>query len=140
MNMDLHELNLIDLLSEKHFTLRKKVIDSFEEELNKTETHILAILEAHHTLSISEISRIINLSRQGAHKSVQGLLSRGYVRGVQIEDNLRDKYLTLTEKGLQANAHMLNIKQQLEHEITHKLGVSNVELLKKLLKEDWLES
>ncbi|MFD2880669.1 hypothetical protein ACFTAO_39580 [Paenibacillus rhizoplanae] len=41
------------------------------EPLNKTETHILAMLEQHGVLSISEISRLISISRQGTQKDDQ---------------------------------------------------------------------
>lgn len=139
MNNYLQEMNLIDLLSEKHLTLRKKVIDSISDDLNKTETHILAILEFHQRLSISEISRILNLTRQGTHKSIQGLLSSGYVQGVDVENNYRDKHIALTSKGLEANKNMMVIKKQFEQQIINKLGEANVELLKALLIENWLE-
>ncbi|MCL6604421.1 MAG: winged helix-turn-helix transcriptional regulator [Paenibacillus sp.] len=139
MNNYLQEMNLIDLLSEKHLTLRKKVIDSISDDLNKTETHILAILEFHQRLSISEISRILNLTRQGTHKSIQGLLSSGYVQGVDVENNYRDKHIALTSKGLEANKNMMVIKKQFEQQIINKLGEANVELMKALLIENWLE-
>ncbi|MDQ0196618.1 MarR family winged helix-turn-helix transcriptional regulator [Paenibacillus wynnii] len=140
MNHYLQDLNLIDLLSEKHLALRKKVIDSISEDLNKTETHILAILEVHQKLSISEISRIINLSRQGTHKSIHGLLGRGYVKSVDVENNHRDRHISLTTKGLESNTNMMIIKKQLEQEIIHKLGETNVEMIKALLKEEWLQN
>ncbi|GGG10885.1 hypothetical protein GCM10010912_64130 [Paenibacillus albidus] len=138
--MNLQELNLIDLLSEKHLFLRQKVTELSPGQINKTESHILAVLEAHKMLSISEISRIINISRQGTHKSIQGLLSRGYIEGVDVANNQRDKHLVLTPKGIECNRKMLIVKRQLEQQIADKLGPERVELIKALLKEDWLES
>lgn len=138
MDKQLQDMNLIDLLSEKHLALRKIVIDNDPDQLNKTESHILAVLEAHQMLSISEISRIIHISRQGTHKSIQGLLSRGYVEAAEIEGNLRDKNIVLTLKGTQYNQRMLITKNKIEQKIVNKLGVSNVEHLKAILKEEWL--
>lgn len=138
MNDHLQQMNLIDLLSEKHLSLRKLVTDTDPDQINKTETHILAILEAHQMLSISEISRIIHISRQGTHKSIQGLLARGYVEAVEVEGNQRDKNIILTSKGIECNHRMLKAKLELEQQIINKLGSSNVELLKSLLKEEWL--
>lgn len=89
-------------------------------------------------LSISEISRIIHISRQGTHKSIQGMLSRGYVEAVEVEGNQRDKNIVLTPKGIECNNRMMITKIELEQQIAAKLGVTNVELLKSLLKEDWL--
>ena len=134
----LQDMNLIDLLSEKHLALRKLVNDKDPDKINKTESHILAVLEAHQMLSISEISRIINISRQGTHKSIQGLLSRGYVKAVEVKGNLRDKNIVLTPLGTECNNRMLITKVNLEQQIANKLGADNVELLKSLLKEEWL--
>ncbi|KTD85623.1 MarR family winged helix-turn-helix transcriptional regulator [Paenibacillus etheri] len=138
MDNHLQEMNLIDLLSEKHLVLRKIVTDQDPDQINKTESHILAVLEAHQMLSISEISRIINISRQGTHKSIQGLLSRNYVEAVEVEGNQRDKNIILTQKGIECNQRMMITKIELEQRIANKLGAANVELLKSLLKEEWL--
>lgn len=138
MNNPLQDMNLIDLLSEKHLALRKIVNDKDPDQINKTESHILAVLEAHQRLTISEISRIIHISRQGTHKSIQGLLARGYVQTTKVEGNLRDKYIVLTSKGIECNQRMLVTKMELEQKIASKLGTTNVELLKALLKEEWL--
>lgn len=138
MDNHLQEMNLIDLLSEKHLVLRKIVTDPDPDQINKTESHILAVLEAHQMLSISEISRIINISRQGTHKSIQGLLSRNYVEAAQVEGNQRDKNIILTQKGIECNQRMMITKIELEQRIANKLGAANVELLKSLLKEEWL--
>lgn len=138
MDNHLQEMNLIDLLSEKHLVLRKIVTDQDPDQINKTESHILAVLEAHQMLSISEISRIINISRQGTHKSIQGLLSRNYVEAVEVEGNQRDKNIILTQKGFACNQRMMVTKIELEQKISNKLGAANVELLKALLKEEWL--
>ncbi|MNP26945.1 hypothetical protein D3C76_1198290 [compost metagenome] len=67
-------------------------------------------------------------------------MSQGYVEGVDVEGNLRDKHIILTSKGQACNRNMMIIKKQLEQQITNKLGQSNVELIKTLLKEEWLES
>lgn len=72
-------LNLVDMISEKHKVLRDKVNEMSGEPLNKTETHILAMLEQHGVLSISEISRLISISRQGTQKTINNLLAEGYV-------------------------------------------------------------
>lgn len=138
MDNHLQEMNLIDLLSEKHLALRKLVTDADPDQINKTESHILAVLEAHQMLSISEISRIIHISRQGTHKSIQGLLSRGYVKAVEVEGNQRDKNIVLTPMGTECNRRMMITKIDLEQQIVNKLGAANVELLKALLKEEWL--
>lgn len=131
-------LNLIDQVSEKHKVLREKVTELSGDKLNHTETYILAKLELHSRLSISEISRQINISRQGAQKNINVLLDEGYVETVQVEGNSRDKYIALTPKGAEVCQRMLDIKQTIEQEIAARIGADQVKLLKALLAEDWL--
>ncbi|WP_310830146.1 MarR family winged helix-turn-helix transcriptional regulator [Paenibacillus pedocola] len=134
----IRDLNLIDLVSEKHKVLREQVTRLSGDPLNHTETHILAKLELHGRLSISEISRQISISRQGAQKSINVLLDEGYVKTVQVEGNSRDKYIVLTSKGIEMCRRMLEIKQGIEQEIAARIGSEQVQLLKQLLAEDWL--
>lgn len=134
----IRDLNLIDLVSEKHKVLREQVTGRSGDPLNHTETHILAKLELHGRLSISEISRQISISRQGAQKSINVLLDEGYVETVQVEGNSRDKYIVLTSKGIDVCRRMLEIKQGIEQEIAARIGTEQVQLLKQLLAEDWL--
>jgi len=130
--------NLIDLMSDKHLFLRRKVAELDGEELNRTETHILAVIEAAAKISISEIGRAIGLTRQGTHKSVLSLIERGYLEESRDADNRRDRYVRLTDKGRQACDSQLAIKRELEGRIAEKLGEENAELLKRLLAEDWI--
>ncbi|MDQ0086662.1 DNA-binding MarR family transcriptional regulator [Paenibacillus anaericanus] len=134
----IQHLDLIDLLSEKHSYLRKKISEKSADEINKTESHILAMLEVYERLSISELSRIIGISRQGTHKYVQGLLVNEYVEGVVVDGNLRDKHIVLTEKGIQCCERLRVVRQQLVQQIEDKIGKEQVESLKNILKQEWL--
>lgn len=132
------DLNLIDLISEKHKALREKVNEISDDRLNQTETHILAKLELHGRLSISEISRQINISRQGTQKYINVLLAEGFVETTVVEGNSRDKHIVLTPQGAAVCSRMLEIKHGIEQEISDVIGQDQVKLLKKLLAEDWL--
>ena len=80
MNLDLKNLNIIDLISEKHAKLRKIVsktwIDMGKEGFTDTESYILSLIEKNE-LTVAQISRIIGISRQGTHKCVKGLIEKG---------------------------------------------------------------
>ncbi|GGH16338.1 MarR family winged helix-turn-helix transcriptional regulator [Paenibacillus segetis] len=134
----IQHLNLIDLLSEKHTFLRKKIAELSDNEINKTENHILAMLEVYEKLSIAELSRIIGISRQGTHKYVQGLLAREYVQVLDVEGNLRDKHIVLTSKGVECCERLLIVKQQLIQQIEDKIGKEHTQFLKDILKQDWI--
>ncbi len=134
-----NSVNLVDLMSEKHLFLRRKVGELDGEELNRTETHILAVVEQNGSLSISDIGRAVSLTRQGTHKSVLGLIERGYLTETEHPDNRRDRRVMLTNRGQKACDGQLAIKRELERRAAEKLGAENVEWLKRLLLEEWLE-
>ena len=135
------DLNLIDLLSEKHKKLRKEVMKLWLERkgeyITDTEAHMLGMIDAK-CMTVAEIARKMNISRQGAHKCAKKLIDSEYIKMNVIEGNNRDKLLVLTKKGQDYCCEMLILKQQVEEEIKNKLGHENVELLKKLLRKDWI--
>lgn len=142
MESFLKELNLIDLISEKHAKLRKMVRDAWvekgEEEVTDTESYMLAIIERER-ITVAQIARKIGISRQGAHKCAQGLIGRGYIEIKNQEENSRDKVLILTGKGLNFMKETLLIKERLEVEIKEAIGTDNFYILKESLNKSWFE-
>lgn len=137
----LANLNLIDLISEKHAKLRKMVRDEWEKQgeeyVTDTESYMLALLERE-CMTVSQLARKIDITRQGAHKCAKGLIERGYIN-VAIEDgNSRDKVLMLTEKGHQFCKQTLLIKEQLENKIKEAIGIKKFEILKEVMGEKWI--
>ncbi|WP_379136320.1 MarR family winged helix-turn-helix transcriptional regulator [Paenibacillus sp. sgz500958] len=131
-------ISLIDLISDKHLELRKRLHESNGQPINKTEAHILAVLKKNGMLTISEISRLIGISRQGAHKCIQGLLSAQLVKMTEVKGNSRDKHIVLTDTGQANNESMEQTKRELDQQIAEVIGDENVKLLRKLLQEEWL--
>ena len=142
MNDYLKDLNIVDLVSEKHQQLRTKVrklwIENGEEDINKTESHMLAMIEIK-SMTIAETARRINMSRQAAHKCAQNLISRGYIIANNIEGNQRDKLIMITEKGKNYCSNMLILKEEIESEIEKNIGKENLNKLRKCLKEKWID-
>ena len=138
MNSYLENLNIIDLLSEKHAILRKMVIQRWiemgEESVSDTESYMLALVERN-KLTVAQLGRIIGISRQGAHKCAKSLIERGYLT---IENkNSRDKELLLTDKGMKFCRETLILKEKFEEEIKNNIGEKEFEVLKKCLNKDW---
>lgn len=136
----LENLNLIDLISKRHAQLRRLVREDWaqkgEDPLTGTESHILALLERE-PMTVAQISRIIDISRQGIHKCVQGLISRDYIKVEPIEGNSRDKLLLLTAKGIRFCTETLVIKEKYEKSIKESIGEERFNLLKDCLKDSW---
>ncbi|GKX68165.1 MarR family transcriptional regulator [Inconstantimicrobium mannanitabidum] len=137
----LQELNLIDLISEKHKKLRREVmklwLENGGEEVTDTEAHMLAMLEKS-SLTIAESARKVGVTRQAAHKCAKKLIEQGYIKMEDIEGNKRDKLIVLTEKGKVYCSEMLKIKKKMEEEISMKIGRDNVEMIKMYLRRDWI--
>lgn len=134
-------LNIIDLISEKHALLRKKVIETWisrgEESISDTETYVLALIEREN-MTVSQIGRTIGISRQGAHKCVKGLIERGYIQLEDPNSIHRDKKLLLTEKGTRFCKETLALKKEFEEEIKNSLGEEKFKILKDSLNKKWL--
>lgn len=140
MNSYLDNLNLIDLLSEKHAQLRKIVRDKWSENageyITDTESYIIALLERK-AMTASQLARIIDISRQGAHKNTKNLIAKGYIEIENYDNSSRDKTLILTKKGEKFCEETLVLKNQLEKSIEEVIGTDNLTVLKLCLKETW---
>lgn len=141
MSSNFQDLNIIDLISEKHAKLRKKVIETWVEgggeRVSDTESYMLALIEKNE-LTVAQIARVIGISRQGAHKCAKGLIERGYIIIENQDVNSRNKILYLTEKGLRFCKETLILKEKLETDIINTIGEDKFKILKECLSESWL--
>ncbi len=132
------DLNIIDLISEKHIILRREVeerwAESEEEDISHTEALLLAKINMG-KISIAEVARQANVSRQAMFKCAKKLEARGYLKFVINESN--NKYTELTSKGKDYCKKSKKLKEQLEQEISDVLGKEKVEILKELLNRSW---
>ena len=82
MDKNLENLNIIDLVSEKHITLRRVVEEQWaaneEEEISHTEALLLAKLYMG-KISLAEVARHANISRQAMYKCAKKLEEKGYL-------------------------------------------------------------
>ncbi len=134
------KLNIIDLISEKHITLRREVEErwskSGEEDITHTEAMLLAKINMG-KISLAEVARQANVSRQAMHKCAKKLEEKGYLEFIASESN--QTYTSLTEKGVLYCKKSNELKDIIEEEITQKLGEENMKLIKKLLECEWIK-
>ncbi|WP_370773837.1 MarR family winged helix-turn-helix transcriptional regulator [Clostridium sp.] len=134
------KLNIIDLISEKHITLRREVeerwSESGEEDITHTEAMLLAKINMG-KISLAEVARQANVSRQAMHKCAKKLEEKGYLEFIASESN--QTYTCLTEKGVLYCKKSNELKDIIEEEITQKLGEENMKLIKKLLECEWIK-
>ena len=133
-------LNIIDLISEKHITLRREVeerwSESGEEDITHTEAMLLAKINMG-KISLAEVARQANVSRQAMHKCARKLEDKGYLKFIASESN--QTYTSLTEKGILYCKKSNELKEKIEQEIAENLGRENMELIKEILKNKWIK-
>ena len=90
MEESLKDLSIIDLISEKHIVLRKEVqerwSESHEEEISHTEGLLLAKINRGR-ISLAEVARQANISRQAMFKCAKRLEEKGYLKFVVDGNN-----------------------------------------------------
>ena len=137
---ELQHLDLIDLLSERHFLLRsiceKAWNDSSGIYISNSEWFIMARIYKKQP-TISYVSKHVDISRQATHKFIKNLESKGLVEIKNAENNNKDKCLRLTALGDECFEKNESLKATLEKKIADKIGAEQVTLLKEILKVDW---
>lgn len=90
--------------------------------------------------SISELSRFLGISRQAVHQSVHRLIGRGVVRLESTETNKRDKLVIITDEGREVQKITAQHFQIIEKKMAKNIGRENLELIRKLLKDNLAKS
>lgn len=140
MNSEFQNLDLIDLISERHLLLRsiseKLWNDSSDIYISNSEWFIMARIYKKHP-TISYVSKHVDISRQAVHKFVKSLESKGLIEITNSEKNNKDKCLRLTSLGEECYEKNMSVKADLEKTIAHKIGAEQLTALKNILKSDW---
>ena len=140
LNSELHNLDLIDLLSEHHILLRriteKLWNDSSDIYISNSEWFIIARIYQKQP-TISYVSKQVEISRQATHKLIKSLESKGLVVVENVENNKKDKCIKLTVLGEECYVKNESLKATIEKKIADHIGIEQLILLKDILKADW---
>jgi DNA-binding MarR family transcriptional regulator len=140
LNSEFQHLDLVDLLSERHFLLRsiteKLWNDSSDIYISNSEWFIMARIYKKRP-TIAYVSKHVDISRQATHKFIKSLEAKGLVEIHNVKNNKKEKCLRLTELGEECYEKNEALKATLEKKIADKIGSENVSLLKEVLKLDW---
>jgi len=139
-NSELQNLDLIDLLSERHNLVRriaeKAWNDQSEIYISNSEWYIMARIYNKRP-TISYVTKNVEISRQAIHKFIKNLSAKGLVEIHNVEDNKKEKCIELTVLGVECYEKNEALKAQLENKIAENIGIEQVKILKDLLKLDW---
>ncbi len=136
----LENLDLIDLISERHLLLRKITEktwnDRSEISISNSEWFIIARIYGIRP-TLAQVSKSVDISRQATHKLVRGLESRGLVIIEDSTENNKDKCIRMTPLGEECYEKNLALKAELIDRIADHIGSDKVSLLKEILMTDW---
>lgn len=145
------DVNLIDLLNQRQQMVQK----AFEQAWNKqsdisisnSEWYIITCIfkkedrgtgpSSQPGLPISHVTKNIDISRQAIHKLVKNLSAKKIIEVHKMEDNKRERRITLTAFGMDVYKAHTALKVQIEKEFAKKVGQEQVEILKDILLQDW---
>lgn len=140
VNSEFVNLDLIDLLSERHSLVRRiseiAWNDHSDVYISNSEWYIMARIYKKQP-TISYVTKNVDITRQAIHKFIKNLAAKGLVEISSVENNKKEKRIRLTAFGEECYEKNAVLKANLENRIAEKVGVDQVNLLKDLLKLDW---
>jgi DNA-binding MarR family transcriptional regulator len=139
-NSELQNLDLIDLLSERHSLVRRIAEKAWNNQseiyISNSEWYIMARIYKKQP-TISYVTKNVEISRQAIHKFIKNLSEKGLVEVKNVENNKKEKCIRLTTLGEECYEKNEALKAQLENKIAENIGIEQVIILKDLLKLDW---
>lgn len=140
MKVELQNLDVIDLLSERHIILRRLAEDKWNQNgdiyISNSEWYILARIYKKQP-TISEVTKSVDFSRQATHKFIKRLVAKGLVEVSNVEHSKKHKAIRMTEFGEGCYKKNILIKAEIEQQLINTIGQEQVTNLKNLLKLEW---
>lgn len=137
---ELQNLDLIDLLNERHLSTRKMAEKAWnhasEIRISNSEWYIMARIYQKQP-TIAYVTKNVDISRQAIHKFIKNLAAKGLVEVQNVENNKKEKCIQLTALGEECYEKNEVLKLQLENRIAEKIGSDQMKALKDVLKTDW---
>jgi len=136
----LENLDLIDLISERHGILRKISENMWNDSssicISNSEWYIMSRIDKNQP-TLSYVSKNVNISRQATHKFIKRLESKGLVEVMNVENNNKEKCIKLTTLGEECFEKNVALKASLEKKIAEQIGEEQILFLKNILKCNW---
>ena len=140
MNFDIKDLDLFDLISERHLMIRKVTEELWNSSndiyISNSEWFIIARIYKKNP-TISSINKQVNITRQATHKFIRSLESKGLVEVNQVAHNKKEKCIRLTTLGEACYEKNESLKAGLEKKIADQIDREKLDVFKEILKLDW---
>lgn len=137
---NLDNLDLLDLLSERHLQLRNIIMEEWNNQsaidISNSEWFIMARIYNKHP-TISYVTKQVDITRQATHKFIKKLEAKGLVVISNATHNKKEKCVRLTKLGEECYEKNVLLKRKLEEKITTHIGEEKMQFLKETLKSNW---
>ncbi|MEO4054356.1 MarR family transcriptional regulator [Solibacillus sp. CAU 1738] len=140
MKYEMQNLDVIDLLSERHEILRRLAEDKWNNNNNiyisNSEWCILGRIYKKQP-TISDVAKGVDFSRQATHKFIKSLEAKGLVEVSNVQHSKKHKAIRLTEFGEICYEKNALYKAEIEQQLVNTLGEVQVSNLKNILNLNW---
>lgn len=140
MNIELKNLDIVDLISERHGQLRKISEQLWNDNssiyISNSEWYIMSRVYKKQP-TISYVTKHVDISRQATHKFIKSLEAKGLVEVNNVENNKKEKCIKLTSLGEECYEKNEALKANLEKRIAEQIGEEQLAFLKQVLKSNW---
>ena len=143
VNMVDKNKNYKDFLETNFMRLTMELVEWMEREmveLNKTSKYRGSISEIRlfnalrgQEKSISELARIMNISRQAVHKTAHKLADRGFLELISEDGNKKNRIIKITTLGQEIRKQGAEHLMEIERRLSWNLGERNLEFMKTIL-------
>ena len=134
-------MDLKFLLLEKFHVLEKLSLEEAKKRGYDTKNMIMssrvATLLNNGINTVSELSKTLGISRQATHKAIGNLIDNKIVSMQDHPTNKKIKIITLTPLGVETFQRRKKLLQDIEDEISLKIGKEKLAILKEILSLDW---
>jgi len=131
---------LRQLLMQRHEWLYDRALAAAERHGYGFVTPAMArlfIQVARGPMSVSELARRLAISRQSLHETVSTACKCGLVELVSDPRNQRIRIVRFTKAGKRMSRTVVAVDLLLERDLTRRIGVTNVNALKRILAMPW---
>ncbi|SFE05125.1 DNA-binding transcriptional regulator, MarR family [Lentibacillus persicus] len=137
----MEDLNLIELISERHIQLRELSENLWNEHsdiyMANSEWLILARVFQKGETPISWVTKQVNITRQATHKFVKRLKEKGLIQVTELKNNKKEKAIKITDLGKECYERKGSLEIRIEQQIADKIGSEQVNQLKRVLRSEW---
>ena len=132
-----------DFLETNFMRLTMELVEWMEREmveLNKTSKYRGSVTEIRlfnalrgQEKSISELARIMNISRQAVHKTAHKLVDLGFLELISEDGNKKNRIIKITTLGQEIRKQGAEYLMEIERKLSWNLGERNLEFMKTIL-------